>query len=63
MVRVSIQAGLRGLSAMASSYGELVFEPSSSRAAEEKVTKQASKVANELAERTRKETRLLPYST
>ncbi|EIE25017.1 hypothetical protein COCSUDRAFT_40379 [Coccomyxa subellipsoidea C-169] len=56
-------AGLRGLLANGSGFGEVVFAAGTGADAEGRITKRAREVAAQLAERVRKETRLLPFPT
>ncbi len=57
------QAGLRSLLACSTSFGELAFAEGTGREAEEAVTRRTREVAAQLAERVRKEIRMMPFAT
>ncbi len=54
---------MRGLLANGNGFGEVVFAAGTGADAEGRITKRAREVAAQLAERVRKETRLLPFPT
>ena len=62
-LHVAGQAGLRGLLAGSTSFGELAFGAEGGVDAEDRVTRRTREVAAQLAERVRKEMRALPFPT